>query len=43
MGGGSALTLLPPFPADPVEAEDCSKIGDFIEMVVILGVGGAPA
>ena len=46
MGGGSALTLLPPFPADlvdPVDPQDCSKIGDFIERVVIFGLDGAPA
>ena len=44
--GGSALTLLPPFPEDaldPVDPVDCSKIGDFIERVVIFGLDGAPA
>ena len=47
--GGSALTLLPPFPDDPVDPldpldpADCSQIGDFIERVVIFGLGGAPA
>ena len=46
VGGGSALTLLPPFPADPVDPldpQDCSKIGDFIERVVIFGLDGAVA
>ena len=49
MGGGSALTLLTPFPVDPVDLpdpvnpQDCSKIGDFIERVVIFGLDGAPA
>ena len=44
--GGYALTLLPPFPEDPrdpVDPLDCSKIGDFIETVVIFGLDGAPA
>ena len=46
---GSAQTLLPPFlqdpvdPADPADPLDCSKIGDFIERVVIFGLDGAPA
>ena len=39
VGWGSALTLLPPLPEDP---EDCSKIGDFIERVVVFGLDGAP-
>ena len=49
VGWGSALTLLPPFPedpldpADPADPADCSKIGDFIERFVILGLDGAPA
>ena len=46
VGGGSALTLLTPFPVDPldpVNPQDCSKIGDFIERVVIFGLDGAPA
>ena len=46
MGGGSALTLLPPFPpdpVDPVDPDDCYRIGDFIERVVVLGLDGAPA
>ena len=46
VGAGSALTLLTPFPrdpVDPVDPEDCSKIGDFIERVVIFGLDGAPA
>ena len=49
VGGGSALTLLPPFPVDPVDPlnpvnpQDCSKIGDFIERVVIFGLDRAPA
>ena len=47
--GRSAPKLLPPFPEDPVDPvdpldpEDCSKIGDFIERVVIFGLDGAPA
>ena len=43
VGGGSALTLLPPFPLDPLDPADCSQIGDFIERVVIFGLDGAPA
>ncbi len=49
MGGGSDLTLAAPFPADPADPADppdpvdCSKIGDFIERVVIFGLDGAPA
>ncbi|MEC8237962.1 MAG: hypothetical protein VX063_09815 [SAR324 cluster bacterium] len=46
VGWGSALTLLTPFPLDPldpVDPLDCSKIGDFIEKVVIFGLDGAPA
>ena len=46
VGWGSALTLLTPFPEDPldpVDPLDCSKIGDFIERVVIFGLDGAPA
>ena len=46
LGEGSALTLLTPFPVDqldPVDPEDCSKIDDVIERVVILGFDGAPA
>ena len=45
----SALPLLPPFPedprdpVDPLDPVDCSKIGDFIERVVIFGLDGAPA
>ena len=38
--GRSEPKLLTPFPEDPV---DCSKIGDFIERVVIFGLDGAPA
>ena len=41
--GGSALTLLPPFPQDPVDPRDCPQIRDFIEKVVIFGLDGAPA
>ena len=40
------MTLLPPFPEDPRDPRDpldCSKIGDFIERVVIFGLDGAPA
>ena len=43
VGWGSAMTLLTPFPADPADPPDCSKIGDFIERVVIFGLDGAPA
>ena len=43
VGWGSAQTLLTPFPLDPADPADCSKIGDFIERVVIFGLDGAPA
>ena len=48
MGWGSALTLLPPFPEDPLDLDpvnplDCSKIGGFIDRVVIFSLVGAPA
>ena len=49
MRGESALTLLPPFPedpldpVDPLDPGDCPQIGDVIEMVDVLRLGGAPA
>ena len=42
VGGGSALTPLTPFPADPPDPQDCSKIDDFIEKVIIFGPDGWP-
>ena len=50
--GGSALTLLPPFPEDPADPADPvdpldpvmnSKNAVFIVRVVIFGLDGAPA